>query len=134
MFIFLPISHEQQNVQRLPWITFGLIALNVIVFFLTTAGRSDTESSFNQKYDHLLRYYMERTYLEFPKSMREYFSEKDNEKIDLLTESSESTVDPSTREEEQEELDNSRKKSFKSAIIIPSDNTVTFLVSLKFWL
>ena len=89
MFIFLPISHEQQNVQRLPWITFGLIALNVIVFFLTTAGRSDTESSFNQKYDYLLRYQLERPYLEFPQSMREYLSEKDNEKIDLLKEAAE---------------------------------------------
>ena len=140
MFIFLPISHEQQNVQRLPWITFGLIALNVIVFFLTTAGRSDTESSFNQKYDYLLRYQLERPYLEFPQSMREYLSEKDNEKIDLLKEAAETTIDPLTLEEEQEELDGLAKEivqisnnhPFRQFGYIPGKPKVLALITCMF--
>ncbi|HSE42452.1 MAG TPA: rhomboid family intramembrane serine protease [Acidobacteriota bacterium] len=104
MFIFLPVGHEQQTVQRLPWITFSLIALNLLVFFIVNPGRSDLETAMNEKYDRFLTYYVQHPYLEFPDEMRGFLNESDNERIDLLSEGAETSVDSLTLQEEQEEL------------------------------
>jgi membrane associated rhomboid family serine protease len=105
MFIILPISHEQQTVQRLPWITFGLIAINIIVFFLIASDRRDSEAAMDQKYDQLITYYIVHPYLEFPENVRKFLNDSENRRIDDLNEASETMIDPYTREREQEELD-----------------------------
>jgi len=33
--MILPLSHERMTVQRLPWVTIVIIALNLAVFLLT---------------------------------------------------------------------------------------------------
>src|SRR5215470_19707043 len=33
--IFLPIGNDNSTVRRIPWVTFGIMAVNVVVFFLT---------------------------------------------------------------------------------------------------
>ena len=33
--MILPLTHERMTVQRLPWITIGIIAINVVVFIPT---------------------------------------------------------------------------------------------------
>jgi membrane associated rhomboid family serine protease len=41
---FIPIGNENSTVRRLPWITFSIIALNVVIFFVTlpvVAGQQD---------------------------------------------------------------------------------------------
>ncbi len=40
-FIFLPIGNEQSTVRRVPIITFTLMALNVVVYFVTMPGLVD---------------------------------------------------------------------------------------------
>ena len=41
---FIPIGNENSTVRRLPWITFSIIALNVVIFYVTfpvVAGQQD---------------------------------------------------------------------------------------------
>jgi membrane associated rhomboid family serine protease len=35
---FIPIGNENSTVRRLPWITFGIIALNVLIYYVTLPG------------------------------------------------------------------------------------------------
>lgn len=105
MIIVLPVAHEQQTVQRLPWITFALIALNVVIYLLTNPGRDDSLQLVNEKYDQFLRYYVDHPYLEFPESMKQLLSESDIKEIELMKESSETPQDEETLENEQLELE-----------------------------
>jgi membrane associated rhomboid family serine protease len=43
--MFFPVGHENMSGRRLPWITFGLIALNTVIFLFTngTIEREDVE-------------------------------------------------------------------------------------------
>ena len=34
-FIFVPVGNENSTVRRIPWITFGIIALNVLIYYVT---------------------------------------------------------------------------------------------------
>jgi membrane associated rhomboid family serine protease len=105
MFIFLPVAHEQQKVQRLPWITFALIAMNVVVYLIINPSRDDNQREVGQKYDQLLRYYVEHPYLEFPNSAKQFLTQSETEKIEVMKESAEKPLDQDTLEEEQSKLD-----------------------------
>lgn len=105
MFIVIPVAHEQQKVQRLPWVTFALIAINVIVYLITNPGRDDNQREVNQKYDQLFRYYVEHPYLEFPESTKQFLTQSEVEKIEAMKESAEQPQDLDTLEEEQSKLD-----------------------------
>ena len=105
MFILLPVAHEQQKVQRLPWITFALIAINVILYLIITPGRDDHQREVGQKYDQLFRYYVEHPYLEFPDSMKQFLTQSETQKIEIMQESAEKPLDQDSLEEEQSKLD-----------------------------
>ena len=36
--MFIPIGNENSTVRRLPWITFGIMALNVLIYYVTLPG------------------------------------------------------------------------------------------------
>ena len=105
MFILLPVAHEQQKVQRLPWITFAIIAINVIVYLIITPGRDDNQREVGQKYNQLLKYYVEHPYLEFPDSAKQFLTQSETEKLEIMKESAEKPQDQDTLEEEQSKLD-----------------------------
>jgi membrane associated rhomboid family serine protease len=105
MFIVIPVAHEQQKVQRLPWITFALIAINVVVYLITSPGRDDNQHEINQKYDQLLKYYVDHPYLEFPESMNQFLTQNEIQKIEAMKESAEKPQDQDALEEEQSKLD-----------------------------
>src|SRR5262245_33060925 len=105
MFIVIPVAHEQQKVQRLPWVTFALIAINVVVYLITNPGRDDNLREVNQKYDQLFKYYVQHPYLEFPDSMNQFLTQSEVERIEAMKESAEKPLDQDTLEEEQSKLD-----------------------------
>src|SRR5262245_51082417 len=49
LLIFVPIGNDNSTVRRIPWVTFSIMAINVVVFFLTfpiVAGqRADLEKT-----------------------------------------------------------------------------------------
>jgi len=105
MFILLPVAHEQQKVQRLPWITFALIAINVVVYLITSPGHDDNQREINEKYDQVVKFYVQHPYLEFPDSMNQFLTQNELQKIEAMKESGEKPQDQDTLEEEQSKLD-----------------------------
>jgi membrane associated rhomboid family serine protease len=105
MFILLPVAHEQQKVQRLPWVTFALIAINIVVYLITSPGRDDNQREVNQKYDQLMKFYVEHPYLEFPDSMNQFLTQNEIQRIEAMKESAEKPQDQDDLEEEQSKLD-----------------------------
>jgi membrane associated rhomboid family serine protease len=140
MIILLPVAHEQQQVQRLPWITFALIAINVVVFLITNPGRDDNQSLVNQKYDELLRYYIDHPYLEFPENTKKLLTETEVEKIEAMKEGAEQPLDEETVENQQSRIDSIsdeittllNKDPFREYGFVPSDPHLTNLFTCMF--
>lgn len=45
MFLLLPIGNENSTVQRLPWVTFAIIGLNILIFGLTWPAAIKSEAA-----------------------------------------------------------------------------------------
>jgi|GEM_PF-243124 len=102
--ILLPYAHERQTVQRLPYITFGLIVLNVLIFLLIHYGANSVDD-YNQKLDRFQQYVYEHHYLTIPAEGRKYFESWQLEELDTLHEASNtSDYDPETLRQEQQNL------------------------------
>lgn len=85
MFI-LPYAHERQTVQRLPWITFWIIWLNVLIFFILLFDSSQNEAKQQEKFKELIEYYTQHPYLEFPHEMKQYYNLEDNRYNEVMKE------------------------------------------------
>ena len=61
--ILIPLGHENDATRRVPWVTFGLLAACVLVFFLTgRGGQADAWESV-ERTERAVEYYMEHPYL-----------------------------------------------------------------------
>jgi membrane associated rhomboid family serine protease len=104
MFILLPFAHEKQTVQRLPYVTFALIALN-IVFFLFTHFSGSSMDDFYEKLDAFQEYAASHPYLDIPPEGREYFEDWQLQQLDALREATnKQDLDPAQVEEDQKTL------------------------------
>lgn len=111
--ILLPYAHERQTVQRLPYITFGLIALNILIFLFTHFGRNSVDEYYS-KLDEYQQYVYAHHYLQIPEDGRKYFEKWQLEELDTLHEAANlSNMDPETLRQEQEHL-NSMVGNLKS--------------------
>lgn len=106
MLLILPLAHESQRVQRLPWVTFTFIAINFLVFLYTNFSVGIDENLLGEKLDNFYTYLSEHPYLHVPSEMDEFLTDEDREQLEALKESY-PTGDMLrlTIESEQEELD-----------------------------
>lgn len=138
--LIVPIAHERQSVQRLPWVTFGIIAINVLVFLFTNfSGPGESEQN-----DTLLKfeqYYWSHPYLTIPEETKRFFSAKDLEQISLLKEGTDLTqIPPEVLAQEQSELDALAKKvlnlvnehPFQKYGYIPGKSSIFNLITCMF--
>jgi len=70
--MIIPIGHEDQKVDRLPWVTISLIIANVLVFLfmLPTVNRQSDEVQVRAH--EIIRFAEEHPYLRFPKELAPY--------------------------------------------------------------
>lgn len=61
--ILIPIGHEQEGTRRLPVVTFAILGMCVVAFFLSSFGGSRTESETTDAYRKAVEYWMEHPYL-----------------------------------------------------------------------
>jgi hypothetical protein len=109
MLIILPYAHERQTVQRLPYVTFALILINIVAFLFVHYGTDPgkQEGALLQ----FEQYYYTHPYLECPAEMKKFYTKKDLEDIGLLKEGTDLTqLSAETRRLEQNELDLLAKK------------------------
>jgi membrane associated rhomboid family serine protease len=71
MLIILPIGHEKGTVRRLPWITFGIMALCMVAFFFTNSPPEAQMVELEEKGRELFEFYFSHPYLELPEELEE---------------------------------------------------------------
>ena len=67
--MFIPIGHERMTVDRLPWITFGIIGLCMIIHVFV--GYAVNEDKINEYAEEALQYYFMHPYLEMDPRLEE---------------------------------------------------------------
>ena len=108
--IILPYAHERQTVQRLPYITFGLIVLNFLIFFFTNFGGSSVDDYY-EELNRLHEYTSSHPYLELPPGARQYFEDYQLQQLDALREATNlRDIDPRQLQIEQDALNAIVKK------------------------
>lgn len=83
--LLVPLAHESQRVQRLPWVTFILIGLNVLVFLFTNFSGPD-EAVLNAKFDEFDQYLSSHPYLEIRPEIKKLMSQEYIDQIKTLKE------------------------------------------------
>lgn len=70
--ILLPIGRDESEIRRHAWISYAIIALNVLVFVATsTAERTSNVTAIQLKWEKALAYLIEHPYLQTPAAMKE---------------------------------------------------------------
>jgi len=78
--MLIPLGHEKRSVRRLPWVTFAIMGLCVVVFLLTIPGENRYEQEANERLEELFRYFVEHPYLEMGPRFQELFVAQVGEK------------------------------------------------------
>ena len=143
MFL-IPIGHEQETVRRLPWITFGILALCFALHIFVSMGVKDATTQVGETARELINYYISHPYLEFdPETTKALFSGVEDENMEQILgyyQQSVSRPRLSIREKEKEEFKR-LSQNFISALndfpyrkwgFIPADKTVTALITYMF--
>lgn len=102
--ILFPIAHENQKVQRLPWITILLIAVNVVAYLLILSSSAKDRETQVVSAD-FYSYYSQHPYLKLPPETEKHFSSPDLDTLRGIGEGMRDSVPESTREKEQAELE-----------------------------
>jgi membrane associated rhomboid family serine protease len=81
--LIIPLGNENNMVRRHPWVTYGLLAANFVVFVLTVAAGPGQvwESRFNAKFDEIVEHISERPYLELKKDLAVYCNDACEESL-----------------------------------------------------
>ncbi len=107
--IVIPIGHESNEVRRLPWITFGIMALCFIVHIFISIQVSDAKNELMSSGEELITYYFNHPYLVLDTEIKNMiFGEDGSERMEAMLSIYRQTAtrpDRTTREAEQKKLD-----------------------------
>jgi len=107
--IVIPIGHESNEVRRLPWITFGIMALCFIVHIFISIQVSSTEKELMSTGEELITYYFNHPYLVLDTDLKNLiFGEDSPERMEAMLSIYRQTAnrpDRTTLEAEQKKLD-----------------------------
>ncbi len=70
--MFLPVGHDQSSVRRLPWVTFTLMGLCVVVFLLTLAPVQSSKERMARSLTEIAEYFFAHPNLELEPEIEEY--------------------------------------------------------------
>jgi len=84
MFL-IPIGHESDEVRRLPWITFAIMAICFILHIFISSEVGKAEKQLRSSAEDLVRYYFNHPYLELdPEVMNLMFGQRGSEKMEQM--------------------------------------------------
>ncbi|MGD2295902.1 MAG: rhomboid family intramembrane serine protease [Candidatus Aminicenantes bacterium] len=106
--MLIPIGHESSTVRRLPWITFAIMAICLVVHILVTLDLDKREKDLENAAREFLGYYVEHPYLELdPETLNlvfgERLAEQVQEQLDIIREEASREIHL-FQETQQEEL------------------------------
>jgi membrane associated rhomboid family serine protease len=82
--IILPLSHESGQVQRWPYITIGILVLNVLLYAVTAIVAPQTRRELNREAEDFFGYYMRHPYLEIPEETLDRIPPEGRQALDQL--------------------------------------------------
>jgi len=83
--IVIPIGHESNEVRRLPWITFGIMALCFIIHIFISTQVSSAEKNLMSTGEELITYYFNHPYLVLnPEIQKLMFGEDGSERMEAM--------------------------------------------------
>ncbi len=105
--MILPIGHESQEVRRLPWVSFAVIALCVITHLLVSPAVKVNRSASEEAAIQAVWYWVEHPYLELDPEFKAQISLNESEWNDLRQsgKGANPSQDPAQLQAEQEWLD-----------------------------
>ncbi|MFQ6083685.1 MAG: rhomboid family intramembrane serine protease [Candidatus Aminicenantia bacterium] len=106
--MIIPIGHETDTVRRIPWITFIIMGLCVIIHLFISSAIKKSEIEFNNIAKELFEYYFEHPYLELdPEVEKLFFISEEHKKAikETLSLYHRQLPDKNTIVKEQEKLD-----------------------------
>ena len=62
--MIIPIGHESDSVRRLPWVTFTIMALCIIMFAFTDKADTSSNDELIDVWKEIVNYYSQHPYLE----------------------------------------------------------------------
>jgi membrane associated rhomboid family serine protease len=109
MFIIIPVGHESNEVRRLPWITFGIMAICLVAHIFLSMEVGAKQDRLESAAEEMIMYYFNHPYLELnPEIKKLMFAGGDEERLDAMLATYREMVprpDRQTVSEEQEKLD-----------------------------
>lgn len=109
MFLIIPVGHESNEVRRLPWITFGIMAICLVVHIFLSMEVGTKQNRLESTAEELVQYYFTHPYLELnPEIKKLMLSGVDEERLDAMLAAYSQMIprpDRQTFAEEQEKLD-----------------------------
>ncbi len=109
MFFVIPVGHESNEVRRLPWITFGIMAICLVVHIFLSMEVGAKQNQLESAAEEMIMYYFNHPYLELnPEIKKLMFAGGDEERLDAMLAAYREMIprpDRLTVSEEQEKLD-----------------------------
>src|SRR5215471_9721054 len=93
MLFIIPYSHESLSVKRLPWVTFILIFINVVVY-MATLSTAVPEKEVDESFEAFAKYLGEHPYLELPKGTPELIGKQGLDELQEMREKSDTSEIP----------------------------------------
>lgn len=84
MFLIFPTGHEQTTARRLPWITIGLVVINLLVFIGLRPAEERADREFQRQLDESVTYLKHHPYLKPPPLLAELLSKRDLAALEQL--------------------------------------------------
>jgi len=109
MFLIIPVGHESNEVRRLPWVTFAIMAICLVVHLVLSLEVGTKQKRLENAAEEMIRYYFEHPYLELDPGIKKMmFSGGNEERLEAMLDAYRQLVprpDRRTAAEEQERLD-----------------------------
>jgi membrane associated rhomboid family serine protease len=118
--MIIPLDHENSTVRRLPWITFAIVAICLIVHIIVSIDLNRREKELEITVREFLEYYVQHPYLELDPEILtlifgERLAEQAKEQIEILREEASREVHL-FQEQRQQEL-NQLSQKLKTVIV-----------------
>jgi membrane associated rhomboid family serine protease len=144
--MFIPIGHEETTVRRLPWVTFVIMGLCLVVFLFTFPGERSRQGKAFENLNDAWVYFEEHPYLEMDERLRgaltqEFGEAETNALIEMMRQAGpQPPTDSDQLVREQEEFE-ALLEAFFSAVdatplrvlgVVPADMNVLTLITYQF--
>lgn len=104
--LLIPIGRDDAEIRRHAWISYAILALNVVVFLITSAlMRPSTMQKIEDQWEEAFRYYLGHPYLEPPAKLKELLPENALEQVRAQARVASARVSRATIARQQRELD-----------------------------